>query len=98
MANNICLCERPWGEGIDECPNANNEECVRAQLANALKLIEQLQPKPQPIVVEKGCNMHKDCKEAESLAEKQGKPLRFGSKSIRLTHCADDTCEDCFGY
>lgn len=45
----------------------------------------------------KGCNLHADCNVAEEQAAQQGRPERFGRGSVRLTHCHDETCPDCYG-
>lgn len=43
------------------------------------------------------CNIHSDCDAAEKQAEADGKPPRCGAGSVRLHHCHDEGCEDCFG-
>jgi hypothetical protein len=51
-------------------------------------------PEAKPV---KSCNMHKDCDAAEAKAAAEGKPERFGPGSVRLDHCSDEGCDECFG-
>lgn len=70
-----------------------------AWVADYFEDVPEAEHYPRPVAPKtiKSCNMHRDCDAAEVQAAKDGKPERYGTGSVRLEHCTDDCCEDCFG-
>ncbi len=63
-------------------PSVATAEVAAELAAEVVRALQYLDPKPR------SCNMHSDCDAADAAAKICG---------VRVDHCHDECCEDCFG-
>jgi hypothetical protein len=94
-----CRCAPDDNDGHRDCPvhawrRPVKQETMEEHLKRMGSPTHSICSECPPV---RTCNRHPDCDAAEAKAKAKGMPERYGPGSIRVDHCHDEGCEDCFG-